>query len=60
MEEKAAGNSAVSEIFKNIFQFSSMEGTARRRFYVLSYDCIDIFQTAICVGVFLEKEYEIN
>ena len=56
VEEKAAGNSAVSEIFN----FSSMEETARRRFYVLSYDCIDIFQTVICVGVFLEKEYEIN
>ena len=49
VEGKAAGSSAVSRIFSNV------EENARRKFYV-SYDCIDIFQTVICVGVFLEKE----
>ena len=39
-----------------LFQdFSNVEENARRKFYV-SYDCIDIFQTVICVGVFIEKE----
>ena len=50
VEKLATGRSAV-------YNFSNMEENARRRFYVLSYDCIVIFQTVICVGVFLEKEY---
>ena len=41
------------QLFQEIF--SNVEENAGRKFYV-SYDCIDIFQTVICVGVFLEKE----